>query len=366
MGTRTRPIPFLDLKAQVAPIRAEIDAAIADVVDNTAFILGPRVENFERKFAEYCQSENCVGVDSGTQALHLILQDLEVGPGDEIITVPNTFIATVAAIAYRGAKPVFVDVDPDTWLMDPDLIEQAITPRTKAIMPVHLFGNPLPFDEIAAVAAAHDLPVIEDACQAHGARYKGRRCGSLGHAAAFSFYPGKNLGAFGDGGAVTTDNADLAANLRSYRHHGQRRKNIHDDIGYTGRLDALQAVVLSIKLDHLDSWNDGRRAVAARYRERLAGKYRMPEVVPQGEAVHHLFPIRCDDPEGVIAMLAENEVFCGRHYPVPCHKQPSLRELIDPAAAFPVAEDLCGGIVSLPMFAEMSQEMVDAVCDLLL
>ena len=366
MGTRTRPIPFLDLKAQVAPLRAEIDAAIAEVIDNTAFILGPRVEAFENKLAAYCETEHCVGVDSGTQALHLILQDMDVGPGDEIITVPNTFIATVASIAYRGARPVFVDVDPDTWLMDPDLLERAITPRTKAIMPVHLFGNPLPFDEIAAVADAHGLPVIEDACQAHGARYKGRRCGSLGKAAAFSFYPGKNLGAFGDGGAVTTNDADLAASLRSYRHHGQRRKNIHDDLGYTGRLDALQAAILSVKLDHLDDWNESRRANAAHYRERLAGKYRMPVVVPEGEAVHHLFPIQSNNPEALIAKLAENEVYCGRHYPIPCHKQPSIAQLIDTDARFPVAEELCDGIVSLPMFAELTQDMVDSVCDLLL
>ncbi len=366
MGTQTRPVPFLDLKAQVAPLRAEIDAAIADVVDNTAFILGERVEKFENKLAAYCEAEHCIGVDSGTQALNLILRALDVGEGDEVITVPNTFIATVAAIAYTGATPVFVDVDPRTWMMDPDLLENAITPRTKAILPVHLFGNPVDFDPIAAIARKHGLPVVEDACQAHGARYQGRRCGSLGVAAAFSFYPGKNLGAFGDGGAVTTSDADLAERIRSLRHHGQTRKNIHDFVGYTGRLDAIQAVVLSVKLDHLESWNDGRRAVAARYRERLAGKYRMPEIIDGGQAVHHLFPIQSDDPEALIARLAEAKVFCGRHYPIPCHKQPAVSGLIEPTAHFPVAEELCAGIVSLPMFAEMTDEMVDAVCELLL
>ncbi|MBU0743307.1 DegT/DnrJ/EryC1/StrS family aminotransferase [bacterium] len=357
-------VPFLDLKAQIAPLRAELDAAIADVVDNTAFILGDRLAGFERDFASFCGCREAVGVDSGTQALHLILRSMGVGEGDEVVTVPNTFIATVEAIVYTGATPVFVDVDPDTWLMDPSALAGAITPRTKAILPVHLFGNVLPWDELVAVAG--DIPLVEDACQAHGARFDGRRTGSLGLAGAFSFYPGKNLGGFGDGGMVVTDDADMVALLRSLRHHGQGDKNLHDHIGYTGRLDALQAVVLDIKLKHLDTWNAKRREVAGHYRERLEGTYRMPAVVPGTEPVHHLFPIQDRDAAGLITRLKEHNVFCGRHYPVACHLQPALSGLIAEGTSYPVAEDLCENIVSLPIFAEMTHEMVDFVCDLLL
>ena len=357
-------VPFLDLKAQVAPLRAEIDAAIANVIDNTAFILGPNVANFEQHFAAFCGAAEAVGVDSGTQALHLALRAMNVGPGDEVITVPNTFIATVEAIAYTGAKPVFVDVDPDTWLMDPTKLAAAITSRTKVIIPVHLFGNVVPIDEIRA--AAGDIPILEDACQAHGARYKGRRTGTLGAAAAFSFYPGKNLGAFGDGGALVCPEGPMADLARSLRHHGQGAKNMHDHIGYTGRLDALQAVVLDVKLPHLDTWNDQRRAVAGHYKQRLAGKYRMPELVPGTEAVHHLFPIQSTEAEALIARLAAGGVYCGRHYPVACNLQPALKGISDEGAKFPVAEELCANIVSLPIFAEMTQDMVDSVCDLLL
>lgn len=365
MTTQHRPVPFLDLKAQVAPLRAELDAAIADVVDNTAFILGPRLETFEQRFAAYCGAPHCVGVDSGTQALHLVLRALGIGPGDEVITVPNTFIATLEAILYTGAAPVFVDVDPDTWLMDPSRLAAAITPRTKAIIPVHLFGHVAPMDEI--LAAAGDIPVLEDACQAHGARYKGRRTGSLGRAAGFSFYPGKNLGGFGDGGAVVTADPDLVAAILSFRHHGQgTAKNVHDRCGYTGRLDALQAVILGVKLPSLDGWNERRRAIAARYRERLQGRYRMPAQVAETEAVHHLFPINAEDPEGLIESLKQKQIFCGRHYPVACHLQPALGEAARPAGSFPIAEELCEKIVSLPIFAEMTEDMVDTVCDALL
>jgi dTDP-4-amino-4,6-dideoxygalactose transaminase len=365
MSTTKMTVPYLDLKAQVAPLRTELDAAMADVVDNTAFILGDRLATFENSFAEFCGTPFAVGVDSGTQSLHLILRALGVGPGDEVITVPNTFIATLEAIVYTGATPVFADVNPDTWLMDPGKLAEAITPATKAIMPVHLFGNVVPWDEIAAVAG--DIPIIEDACQAHGALYKGRRTGSLGRAAGFSFYPGKNLGAFGDGGALTTSDEAIVEAAVSRRHHGQGKiKNMHDAVGYTGRLDTLQAVVLGVKLPHLDDWNASRRAIAGRYRERLEGKYRMPALVPETEAVHHIFPIQAKDPEGLIAMLKENQVFCGRHYPVACNLQPALKPLIDPNTSCPVGEELCENIVSLPIFAEMTHNMVDAVCDLLL
>jgi dTDP-4-amino-4,6-dideoxygalactose transaminase len=307
---------------------------------------------------------HAVGVDSGTQALHLILRGLGIGPGDEVITVPNTFIATIEAIAYTGAEPVFVDVDPATWEMNADLLAAAITDKTKAIMPVHLFGNLAPIDRIMEIAG--DIPVIEDACQAHGARFAGKRAGSFGYASAFSFYPGKNLGAFGDGGAVVTNDQALSDKLKSLRHHGQGNKNLHDYVGYTGRLDALQAVVLNIKLKHLDAWNAKRRELAGHYRERLTGHYVMPIPLDNTEPVHHLFPIRCDEPEKTIAMLKEKKIFCGRHYPVPCNKQPALSGFKVFKQNFPVAEDYCEHIVSLPIFAEMTHEMVDMVCDNLL
>lgn len=366
MAKTIQPVPFLDLRAQIKPLRAQIDAAIAAVVDQTAFILSDHVGAFERDFAKFCGVAEAVGVDSGTQALHLVLRAWGVGPGDEVVTVPNTFIATLEAIAYTGARAVLVDVDPDTWLMDPKALARAVGPRTKAILPVHLFGHPAPMAEIRAVADQAGVPILEDACQAHGARYQGRRCGSLGRAAAFSFYPGKNLGAFGDGGAIVTDDAGLATLARSLRHHGQGAKNIHDRVGYTGRLDSIQAVVLSAKLPHLDAWNAARRDHWAHYRRRLRGAYRMPEPVAGGEAVHHLMPIWSPEPDKVMARLQEAKISFGRHYPVAVHLQPALKDLGYGPGSFPVAEELCRGIISLPMYAELSEEMVDAVCDNLL
>lgn len=366
MEKTVRPVPFLDLRAQIRPLRAEFDAAIASVVDQTAFILSDHLTAFERNFAAYCGAKHCIGVDSGTQALHLILRTLGVGPGDEVITVPNTFIATLEAIHYTGARPVLVDVDPDTWLMDPRAAARVLGPRTKAILPVHLFGHPAPMRELQALADQAGAALVEDACQAHGARLAGRRTGALGRAAGFSFYPGKNLGGFGDGGAIVTDDDALAALCRSLRHHGQGAKNIHDHIGYTGRLDSLQAAVLAVKLPHLDRWNAARRVHAAHYRRRLEGAYRMPQVPGGGEAVHHLLPICVPDPERVMARLQAGGISFGRHYPIPVHLQPALAYLGHRPGAFPVAEELCTGIISLPMFAEMSEEMVDAVCDVLL
>jgi dTDP-4-amino-4,6-dideoxygalactose transaminase len=366
MEKMARPVPFLDLRAQVAPLRAELDAAMASVVDQTAFVLSDHLSRFEQAFASFCGAGHCVGVDSGTQALHLILRALGIGPGDEVITVPNTFIATLEAIVYTGARPVLVDVSPETWLMDPSALERAIGPRTKAILPVHLFGHLAPMDEIRRLAVAAGVPVIEDACQAHGARFDRKRTGTLGRAAGFSFYPGKNLGAFGDGGAVVTDDAELAELIRSLRHHGQGAKNIHDRVGYTGRLDSIQAAVLAVKLPHLDGWNAARRRNWEHYRRRLAGKYRMPQPLPGTEAVHHLAPVCVDDPQKLMARLQEAKVAVGRHYPIPVHLQPALAELGYGKGAFPVAEELCAGIVSLPMYAEMTEDILDYVCDVLL
>ncbi len=359
-------VPFLDLTAQTAPLRGELDGAMAAIIDRNAYILGPALESFESSFASYCEASHCVGVDSGTQALHLILRALGIGPGDEVITVPNTFIATIEAILYTGATPVLVDVDPDTWLMDPRRLEQALGPRTRAILPVHLFGHPSDMGAIGRLAETAGVPVIEDACQAHGASLGGRRCGRLGHAAAFSFYPGKNLGGFGDGGAIVTADGGLAELVRSLRHHGQTDKNRHDHIGYTGRLDTLQAAVLGVKLPHLDGWNQARRAHHAHYRRRLGAAYRMPQPVDGSEPVHHLMPIHTSDPGAVMARLTEGKVAFGRHYPVAVHLQPALKSLGYGPGHFPVAEELCAGIISLPMYAELTQEMVDYVCDHLL
>jgi dTDP-4-amino-4,6-dideoxygalactose transaminase len=366
MAKTIRPVPFLDLRAQIRPLRAELDAAIASVVDQTAFILSDHLTAFERDFAAFCETKHCVGVDSGTQALHLILRTIGVGPGDEVITVPNTFIATLEAIHYTGARPVLVDVDPDTWLMDPRAVARALGPRTRAILPVHLFGHPAPMSELRALADQAGVALVEDACQAHGARFQGRRTGGLGRAAGFSFYPGKNLGGFGDGGAIVTDDDAIATLCRSLRHHGQGAKNIHDHVGYTGRLDSLQAAVLSVKLPRLDNWNAARRVHAAHYHRRLEGAYRMPQVLGGSEAVHHLLPICTPEPELVSGRLQEGGIAFGRHYPIPVHLQPAFAFLGHRAGAFPVAEELCAGIISLPMFAEMTEEMVDAVCDVLL
>ena len=282
MRTHTPPIPFLDLTAQNAPLREEIDAAMKEVIDRNAFVLGPALVSFETAFAAYCEAHHAVGVSSGTTALQLMMQAAGIGPGDEVITVPNTFIATVEAIAATGATPVLADVAPKTWLMDPAAVEAKISSRTKAILPVHLYGIPCDLDALRSLADAHGVLLLEDAAQAHGARWDGSRIGNGSTACAFSFYPGKNLGAMGDGGAVVTNDPDLAARVEALRHHGQLEKNTHSLVGTTGRLDSLQAAVLEVKLAHLDEWNDGRRRVAQRYRERLAGsRYRMPEPLPQ-------------------------------------------------------------------------------------
>ena len=366
MAKTIQSVPFLDLRAQIRPLRAELDAAMASVVDQTAFILSDHLTAFERDFAAFCEAKHCIGVDSGTQALHLILRTLGVGPGDEVITVPNTFIATLEAIHYTGARPVLVDVDPDTWLIDPLAVARAVGPRTRAILPVHLFGHPAPMSELRALADQAGVALVEDACQAHGARFQGRRTGGLGRAAGFSFYPGKNLGAFGDGGAIVTDDDALAVLCRSLRHHGQGAKNIHDHVGYTGRLDSLQAAVLSVKLPHLDTWNAARRTHAAHYRRRLESACRMPQLIGGSEAVHHLFPICTPEPDRLMARLQEGGIACGRHYPIPVHLQPAFAFLGHQAGAFPVAEEICAGLISLPMFAEMTEDMVDTVCDVLI
>jgi len=362
-------VPFLDLKAQYEPIREEIRVALQEVLDHTAFAGGPFVTQFEDEFARYCHTQHAVGVNSGTTALWTALMGLGIGAGDEVITVPNTFIATAEAISFCGAKPVFVDVDERTYTMDPALLEDAITPKTKAIVPVHLYGQTADMDPILAVARAHGLFVVEDACQAHGAEYKGRRAGSMGDAGCFSFYPGKNLGAYGEAGAVVTNNPDLAGWIRAFRDHGQSRKYYHSIVGWNCRMDGFQAAVLSVKLKYLEAWTRARRAHAARYGELLAGieEIALPYEAPYARHVYHIYAIRTPDREALMASLQEAGIACGIHYPVPIHLQEAYKSLRFERGRFPSAEKCAAEQVSLPMFAELTHEQIQktarlAVC----
>ncbi|NOZ30320.1 MAG: DegT/DnrJ/EryC1/StrS family aminotransferase [Chloroflexi bacterium] len=360
------PIPLVDLKAQYATIQEEIDAAIRRVIDKTAFIMGPEVRNFEEAFAAYCEAKHAIGVGSGTAALFLALQACGIGPGDEVITTPFTFMATAEAISQVGARPVFVDIDRDTYNIDPEQIEAAITPRTKAIMPVHLYGQPAEMDEINAIAKAHGLWVIEDAAQAHGARYKGRRVGSLGDIACFSFYPSKNLGAYGDGGAVVTNHDDLAARVRLLRDHGRSSKYVHQELGWGLRLDALQAAILGAKLPHLDEWNAARRERAQRYAEWLADtEIVTPTAAPHVEHVYHCYVIRTPRRDEVHDALRARGIGVGIHYPIPLHRQPAYESLGYAKGAFPISERYSEEVLSLPMYAELTeaqqQEIVSAI-----
>jgi len=349
-------IPFLDLKAQYRSIKDEVDRAIEDVITNTQFILGPAVESFEREFAKYCGIDHAIGVNSGTSALHLAMLAIGVGEGDEVITVSHTFVATAAAIRYCGAQPVFVDVTPGTFTMDPSQIEAAITSRTKAIMPVHLYGQCADMDPIMDVARKHKLAVIEDAAQAHGAFYRGKRAGSIGHLAIFSFYPGKNLGAYGEGGAVVTNDRALVDKMRMLRDHGQSRKYAHDVLGYNYHLEGIQGAVLGVKLRHLDDWNRARREHAARYRELL--KIEMLEEASYGEPVYHIFPVFSSKRDELQAHLTAKGVATGIHYPIPVHLQKAFEGT---GGSFPVTERAARETLSLPMFAEMTSEQIETV-----
>lgn len=353
-------IPFVDLQSQYQSIKEDVDAAVLGVMERGDFILGQAVTEFEQEFARYCDAEHCVGVDSGYSALELILHGYGIGPGDEVITAANTFVATVLAISNTGATPVLVEMDPETYNIDPTKIEAAITPRTRAIMPVHLYGQPADMDPIMAIAEEHDLLVVEDAAQAHGARYKGRVTGSLGHAAGFSFYPGKNLGAYGDGGAVVTNDAELADRVRVLRNLGMRVKYHHEVKGFNRRLDTMQAAVLRVKLPHLDGWNAARRAAAAKYTERLADLPLVtPSSLPDVEPVYHLYVIRIQDREALMARLGEAGIASGLHYPIPIHLLPAYAELGYKLGDFPITEAYADEIVSLPIFAELTDEQID-------
>jgi dTDP-4-amino-4,6-dideoxygalactose transaminase len=330
------------------------------VLDKTAFAGGPFVERFEQSFAAFCGSAHCIAVGSGTEALWLSLLGLGVGQGDEVITVPNTFIATAEAISFCGARPVFVDVKEGTYTMDPGLLEGAITPRTKAVIPVHLFGQTADMDPILEIARAHGLFVIEDACQAHGAEYKGKPAGSMGDAGCFSFYPGKNLGAYGEGGAVVTNRADLEKILRMLRDHGQSRKYHHGRIGWNSRMDGFQGAILSVKLKFLPQWNEARRRNAERYGELLkdSDPVIVPEAAGYAKHVYHIYAIRVPDRDVLIGTLAGKDIHCGIHYPVPVHLQDAYRFLNLGSGSFPVAEKCASEFVSLPMFPELTEEQI--------
>jgi dTDP-4-amino-4,6-dideoxygalactose transaminase len=353
-------VPFLDLGVQLAAIRPEVDATVKGVLDSQHFVLGEEVAAFEHEFAAYCGARECIGVESGLGALELALRAAGIGPGDEVITVANTFIATALAVSAVGAKPVLVDADPRTYLMEPHAVEAAITPRTRAIIPVHLYGQTVDMDPLMRLAERHGLFVLEDACQAHGARYHGRRAGGIGHAAAFSFYPGKNLGAAGDGGAVTTNDPELAERVRMLRNYGAKIKYHHDAIGFNRRLDSIQAAILRVKLPHLDEWNAARRRVAAAYAERLAD---LPVVLPTvgagNEPIWHLYVIRAADRDMLQCRLAEAGVDTGLHYPIPMNEQKAYPEFH--GQRFPVSEGLARQCLSLPMFAEMTEAQLDTV-----
>jgi dTDP-4-amino-4,6-dideoxygalactose transaminase len=341
----------------------EINSAIREVIDSGAFAGGPFVTRFEEDFATYCDCQYAIGVGSGTEALWLILLALGVGPGDEVITVPNSFIATAEAITYCGARPVFVDVEEFTYTMDPTGLEQAVTARTKAIIPVHLFGHPADMDPILEVAREHGLLVVEDACQAHGAEYKARKVGTLGDAACFSFYPGKNLGAFGEAGAVVTNNAELQEKIRILRNHGQVRKYHHTIVGWNCRMDGIQAAILRIKLRHLERGNQLRRSHARHYDWALGG---IEEVVTPAQRacirhVYHIYAIRVRDRDEVMRFLAEKGIGCGIHYPVPIHLQEAYRSLGYQRGAFPIAERCATEFISLPMFPELTLGQVQMV-----
>jgi dTDP-4-amino-4,6-dideoxygalactose transaminase len=357
-------VPFLDLKAQHQPIQEEINAAMQNVFARTAFILGEEVQQFEREFAAYCNVDHAVGVDSGLSALKLALEAFGIGEGDEVIVQANTFIATAAAVTFVGATVVLVDVEADSYNIDPELIEAAITPRTKAIIPVHLYGVPADMDRICDIAKRHNLIVIEDACQAHGAYYKGQRVGSFGDAAAFSFYPGKNLGAAGDAGILVTNNAEIAESVRAMRNCGQREKYNHVTSPYNNRMDTLHAAILSIKLKHLDDWNAARREHAARYAELLAGaNVVIPTASDDVVPVWHLYVIRSEQRDQLKDHLASKGIATGLHYPIPLHLQPYYQDLGYKLGDFPITERFADQILSLPMYAEMTDEAVAYVAE---
>jgi len=357
-------VPFVDLRAQYLSIKDEIDGAMARVLNNSSFVLGPEVEAFEAAFAEYIAGRFCIGVSNGTAAVQLALMACGLGAGDEVIVPANTFFATAEAISTAGATPVFVDCDPISYNLDVSKIEASITERTRAIMPVHLYGQAADLDPIFEIAERRGLIVIEDAAQAHGSRYKGRRVGALARAGCFSFYPGKNLGAYGEGGAVVTNDEDVARRVRLLRDHGSERKYTHDIIGYNFRLEGIQGAVLNVKLRHLDRWNQLRREHAARYTELLRGSgLQLPLEMPYAEHVYHLYVVQSDERDALQQALNESGVQTGIHYPIPIHLQRAYASLNYRRGDFPEAESQAERVLSLPMFPELTDEQLGQVAE---
>jgi dTDP-4-amino-4,6-dideoxygalactose transaminase len=357
-------VPLVDLRVQYQALKEEILAAVSDVFEGMQLFLGPNVRAFEEEFAAYCHAQHAVGVGSGTDALVLGLRAADVGPGDEVITVSHTFFADTEAIALVGATPVFVDVEPDTWNLDPTKLEAAITPRTKAIIPVHLCGQPADMAPIMEIARRHKLFVLEDACQAHGADYRGQRVGSIADGAVFSFYCSKNLGGFGEGGMVTTNDGQLAARLRRLRDHGSDRRYEHAEIGTNARLDEVQAAILRVKLRHLDDWNARRQANAAASAEALAGTgLELPTVRPNRTHVYHLYVVQGPRRDALKDHLGERGISTGVHYPIPGHLQPAAKPWGKGPGSLPVTEQLARRVLSLPMYPELSREQIAYVAD---
>jgi dTDP-4-amino-4,6-dideoxygalactose transaminase len=355
-------VPYLDLKEQYHRIKSEIDAAIARVLDSAQFVLGAEVSAFEEEFAAYCGASECIALNSGTSALHLALLAVGIKPGDEVITVPFTFVASVAAVIYAGARPVFVDIDPRSFTMDPSALEAAITSRTRAILPVHLYGQPADMDPIIELARRHGLAVIEDAAQAHGAHYKGKPVGSVGDIACFSFYPTKNLGAYGEGGAVTTSNADYAKTIRMLRDWGQDSKYHHVLRGYNYRMEGFQGAILRVKLCHLENWIEARRAVARQYDHLLADcVLQLPEEMPWARHVYHVYTLRADDRDRLQASLRAEGIQTAVHYAAPAHLQPAYANLGYGEGSLPHSERAARQVLSLPIYPEISEPAIAKV-----
>lgn len=363
---KEQAVPYLDLQAQMRPLRSEIEAAISRTLDNCSFCLGPDVAEFEKEFAKFCGAEHCIAFNSGTSALHIALMLMGVGPGDEVITTPSTFVATSWAISYVGAKPVYVDIDEATFNLDPKLVERAITPRTKAIMPVHLYGHPVDLDALLEICRKHKLPLLEDACQAHAAKYKGKHIGTFGVAAGFSFYPGKNLGAYGEGGALITNDAAFATRARSLREHGSTRRYYHDEIGFNYRMEGIQGAVLRVKLPHLEDWTRERRRVAHRYNQLLAETpLQLPRDAAYAQSAWHLYVVRHPQRDELKKYLEANHIGCALHYPLPLHLQKAYAHLGYKAGDFPVAEKAARECLSLPIYPELTEAQIQRVAEVI-
>lgn len=360
-------VPYFDLSARLRPLRPQLDAAIARTLDNCSFCLGPDVAKFEADFAAWCGAKQSVGFNSGTSALHVAMQLLGTGPGDEVITTPFTFIATSWAIVYTGARPVFVDIDEATMNLDPRLIERAFSPRTKAVMPVHLYGHPFDIDPILAASHQHKVPLVEDTAQAHGARYRGKQVGTFGVMSGYSFYPGKNIGACGEGGALVTNDDALAKRAKSVREHGSSVRYYHDEIGYNYRMEGLQGAVLGVQLPHLTAWNQRRRAIAHRYHELLKDTpLRLPLEATWAESVYHLYVVRHAARDRLKAHLEKCGVGAALHYPHPLHLQKCFTHFGYQPGDFPVAERAARECLSLPIYPELTDEQVDFVAQTVL